>query len=262
MSAQKGSWKCKECGHYGKKHMKYCMYCGTVRGQTKRPVSSELHTGIVTMNPMSMSMFYALERELKVTGELSADTLLRYALRRVGWDPSASEETQKTPARFIKYLLEYLNPFEPARILGDGFKGPANHGIHGLIAQCNIPFRMICEHHLLPAFGLAHVGYIPRQKVVGLSKLARLVDGAGTHRPSMQELIGEKIADALMSCLDANGAVVMIEAEHTCMACRGVNAPGVITSTQVIRGVFRDVPAAREEFMALVASAKGKGSNR
>jgi len=200
--------------------------------------------------------------DIATLGEVRPETLLRFAFKRVGFNTDVDPSTQNTPRRFIKYLMEYLNRFDPMAVLGDGFKGPEDHGIHGIVAQCNIPFRMICEHHLLPAFGLAHVGYIPRHKVVGLSKLARLVEGFGTQQPSMQELIGEKIADALHKGLDSNGSIVLIEAEHTCMSCRGVTAPGVITSTQVIRGVFRDVPAAREEFAQLVASAKGKGSNR
>ena len=120
-----------------------------------------------------------------------------------------------------------------------------------MIAQSNIPFRMLCEHHLVPAIGRAAIGYIPNKRVVGLSKLTRLVQAVGTERPSLQEYICDKVADLLFEHIDPKGVIVAIKAEHGCMACRGVNSPGVMTMTSSVKGVFRDVPAARDEFFQL-----------
>lgn len=165
-----------------------------------------------------------------------------------------------TPERFIRYLVEFNQPCDPAEVLGELFDvAPSMGGIHSMVVQANIPFRMVCEHHLLPALGRANVGYIPRGKVVGLSKLTRLVQAMGTSRPTLQEVVCESTADALQNVADAAGTMITIHAEHTCMACRGVNSPRVTTSTSSLRGVFRDVPAARQEFFDLVRQAKTDG---
>lgn len=151
-----------------------------------------------------------------------------------------------TPKRFIKYLLEFMQgELDIEKVLGKGFE----HGSSDtMVTQSNIPFRMICEHHLLPAIGKASIGYLPNGRVVGLSKLTRLVDAVGTEKPSLQEAICDRIADLLYKTIDAKGVIVAIYAEHGCMACRGVNSPGVITSTTSIRGLYLTVPAARDEF--------------
>lgn len=157
-----------------------------------------------------------------------------------------------TPVRFVRYLQEFNRPFFPHDVLGELFDGPSADGIHGLIIQNGIPFRMVCEHHLLPALGKAYVGYVPSGKVVGLSKIARLVDAVGTSRPGMQEIFTEEIADMLDSYLKPKGVMCVIHSTHSCMACRGVNVPDVPTTTSCIRGVFRDVPSARTEFLSLI----------
>ena|ERR1700761_5685705 len=176
-------------------------------------------------------------------------------LEMFGHDLFHDESMKETPERFIKYLAEF-HKGEPnvEAIFKQGFEADtAAGGIHGMVAQSNIPFRAVCEHHLLPMFGHAAIGYIPNQRVIGLSKLARIVDAYGTARPSLQERIAEKIADAFdRPPVAAKGVIVIIKAEHGCMACRGVNKPGVVTTTSVVRGVIRDVPAARQEFFNLI----------
>ena len=169
--------------------------------------------------------------------------------------PDATEQLQRlTPGRFIRYLAEFNKPYRPQDILGDLFDGPNAEGIHGLIIQNGIPFRMVCEHHLLPAIGRCHLGYVPNGHVVGLSKLARLVDAVGTSRPGMQELFCEEIANTLETYIKPKGVMCVISSIHSCMACRGVNVPDVSTTTSCIRGIFRDVASAREEFLALITA--------
>jgi len=114
-----------------------------------------------------------------------------------------------------------------------------------------------CEHHLIPFFGVAHVGYIPNQKgqLTGLSKLARLVD-LYARRPQVQERMTSQIADALMSVLEPSGVIVVIEAEHLCMAMRGVRKPGARTVTSAVRGSFRDSDSTRAEAMSLLVSRR------
>ena len=118
----------------------------------------------------------------------------------------------------------------------------------------DIGFAELCEHHLLPFFGKAHVAYLPNGKIVGLSKLARVVE-ALAQRPQVQERMTEELADLLMEELDARGVGVILEATHTCMTIRGVRKPGSICTTSAMRGVFRDNPSTRAELMALIYGA-------
>lgn len=153
-----------------------------------------------------------------------------------------------TPRRVASYLLEFVKPF-PESIWKGVFDA---EGHSGIVALSKIPFRMICEHHLLPALGHAAIGYIPNKKILGLSKLPRLVDAVGTERPSLQEKITDRIVDLLEKHIEPLGAICVIKAEHTCVACRGVATPGIITATSSVRGNFRNVPAAREEFFSMI----------
>jgi GTP cyclohydrolase I len=109
----------------------------------------------------------------------------------------------------------------------------------------------MCEHHLMPFTGRVHVAYLPNGKVVGLSKLARLVEGYA-RRPQVQERLTTQIADALMEELHPQGAACVIEAVHTCMTLRGVRKPGSVMSTSALRGVFKDNPATRAEALSLI----------
>ena len=159
----------------------------------------------------------------------------------------------ETPKRFVKYLLEFMKPYNASEIL-KGF--PVEEGFHSLVVQSRIPFRAVCAHHLVPFFGHASVGYIPTTKVVGLSKLARLVHAVSHASPSLQELICDRVVDDLQAILKPSGAICVIHAEHMCMACRGVAEVGVVTSTASIRGLFKENLALREEFYALCQGAK------
>ena len=156
-----------------------------------------------------------------------------------------------TPRRVSQYLLEFSNKVDYNKILGAKFD---SHGHHGMVAQAPIPFRMLCEHHLVPALGTAAIGYIPNKHVIGLSKLTRLLQAVGTERPSLQEYIGDKCANLIDEHLEPKGCIVVIKAEHGCMACRGVNSPGIKTTTSSVRGAFLLNEAARSEFFNLVGT--------
>lgn len=160
-------------------------------------------------------------------------------------DPSMRD----TPTRVAKYLLEYRQPLDRSGVFTT-FE--VQKGYHEIISQTNIPFRMVCEHHLLPAWGRAHLGYIPNTRVLGLSKMVRLVNAVGHERPSLQEHIGSRIVDLMEEHLDPQGVALVIQAEHGCVACRGTKSPDVVTTTSHIRGVFRDNIPARQEFMSLI----------
>jgi len=117
----------------------------------------------------------------------------------------------------------------------------------------NIPLASKCEHHLLPFVGKAHVGYMPNQTVVGLSKLARVVDGY-SRRPQLQEILTAQVADALHKELEASGAIVVVEADHLCMTMRGVQKPGSVTVTSAVRGIYARDPRTRQEAMSLITA--------
>lgn len=121
-----------------------------------------------------------------------------------------------------------------------------------LVLVKDIPFFSVCEHHLVPFYGVAHVGYIPKNgKVTGLSKLARAVE-AVTRRPQLQERITSTIANSIVETLNPHGVIVIIEAEHMCMTMRGVKKPGAKTITSAVRGVFAKDAAARAEALSLI----------
>lgn len=162
-----------------------------------------------------------------------------------------------TPSRFIKYLMEFLQPFEPSKVLKVDFPNATiEQGYKGMIVQSNIPFRTICPHHLLPVEGRCHVGYIPATTVVGLSKITRLVEAIGHSLPRMQETCTDMIADTLYSRLQAKGVIVVIAADHGCMFGRGVKVHNTPTTTSTVRGLFLNVSSAREEFFALTSLSK------
>jgi GTP cyclohydrolase I len=120
-----------------------------------------------------------------------------------------------------------------------------------LVLVRDITFHSMCEHHLLPFLGTAHVGYIPRGRIAGISKLARVVEEVA-RRPQVQERMTHQIADLLNDALDAKGVVVVIEAEHTCMTIRGIRKPGSLTVTSAVRGLFKTNESSRAEAMALI----------
>jgi GTP cyclohydrolase I len=117
----------------------------------------------------------------------------------------------------------------------------------------DIPLHSLCEHHLMPFVGKAHVGYIPDGKVVGLSKLARLVEGYA-RRPQLQERLTTQVADAIQERLGARGAIFVVEAEHLCMTMRGVQKPGSVTVTSAVRGIYARDQRTRQEAMSLITA--------
>jgi GTP cyclohydrolase I len=177
----------------------------------------------------------------------------RTIMIHLGLDPD-DESVVETPMRVARMLSSFNQPFDAGALL-KVFDTASDTG--GIVAQSGIPFQMLCEHHFLPAIGKAHIAYLPGSgKVVGLSKLSRLVRAVGCERPSLQEAITERIANLLREHLNAQGVMVIVDAEHTCMTCRGAHAPGVCTTTSVVKGIFRDVPHARQEAMQLLINRK------
>ena len=155
------------------------------------------------------------------------------------------ETTADTPRRVADLYLEMLTPqpFSPTTF-------PNDAGYDELVLVRQIPFRSLCEHHLLPIVGTAHVGYLPGDRILGLSKLARVVD-LYAGRLQVQERLTTQIADWLVDQLHPRGAGVVIEAEHLCMTLRGVQAAGATTVTSTLYGLLRDDPASRSEFLQL-----------
>jgi len=156
-----------------------------------------------------------------------------------------AEELRETPARMARAYAELFNspPFRLTTF-------PNNEGYDELVVARDIPFRTVCEHHLLPFAGVAHVGYLPGERILGLSKLARPVEHYAA-RPQTQERLTKQIADSLAARLQPRGTSVVLEAEHTCMTLRGVRARGTTTITSALLGSLRADARSRAEFLAL-----------
>ena len=133
----------------------------------------------------------------------------------------------------------------------DELKIGFEEGHHEMVIFKDIPFYSMCEHHFLPFYGLAHVGYIPNGRVVGASKMGRVVDILA-KRPQLQERLTGQIADCIVEVLEPQGVAVVIQAEHLCMTMRGVKKPGSNIVTSAMRGLFRKSPPTRSEFLSLV----------
>ncbi|HUU82815.1 MAG TPA: GTP cyclohydrolase I FolE [Phycisphaerae bacterium] len=177
-----------------------------------------------------------------------AERAVRELLQALGEDPDR-EGLRDTPARVVRMYGELFAGLaaDPAEHLSRTFQEPYDE----IVLLRDIQFSSLCEHHLLPFMGRAHVAYLPDDRVVGLSKLARTVE-AFARRPQVQERLTVQVADALMTHLNAKGALVVVESEHLCMKVRGVNQPNSVMVTSAVRGVFRTNPAARAEAMALI----------
>jgi GTP cyclohydrolase I len=175
---------------------------------------------------------------------------VREILVAIGEDPDR-DGLRRTPRRVAEMYAEICSGLhdDPSRHLVVTFE--ADHD--EMVMVRDIPLYSICEHHLTPFHGRAHVAYIPGDdgRITGISKLARLVDGFA-KRPQVQERLTSQIADALIGVLEPRGAFVMVEAEHLCMSMRGVRKPGALTVTSAVRGIFKDNPATRAEAMALL----------
>jgi GTP cyclohydrolase I len=181
--------------------------------------------------------------------EKRAENAVRELLIAVGEDPDR-EGLRDTPARVARAYRELLAGLrqEPEEVLTTTF----DLGHDEMVLVKDIEIVSLCEHHLLPFHGVAHVGYIPAEsgKITGLSKLARLVE-VFARRPQVQERLTTQIADSLMRILEARGAIVVIEAEHMCMSVRGIRKPGAKTTTSAVRGQLRDATT-RAEAMSLI----------
>jgi GTP cyclohydrolase IA len=174
---------------------------------------------------------------------------VREILIAIGEDPER-EGVLGTPERVADayaYLFAGLSE-DPTHHLEVGFMESARD----TVLVRDIPLASLCEHHLLPFIGKAHLGYAPNGRVVGLSKLARLVEGYA-RRPQLQERLTAQIADALYESLGSRGSIVVIEADHSCMTMRGVQKPGSITVTSAVRGIYEQDEALRAETMALIS---------
>jgi GTP cyclohydrolase I len=158
-----------------------------------------------------------------------------------------------TPARMARAYAEFFTPrpFEPTTF-------PNDEGYDELVLARRIPFRSICEHHLLPFVGVAHVGYLPDARIIGLSKLARIVEHFAC-RPQVQERLTKQVADWLQASLAPVGVGVVLEAEHTCMTLRGASASGSLTTTSTLLGTLRTDAGARAEFFTLARSSDDGG---
>lgn len=171
-------------------------------------------------------------------------------LTAIGEDPER-DGLRDTPARVARYFAEVSGGLleEPADHLNKTFEVDHDE----VIVVRDITFYSICEHHLVPFFGKAHVGYLPKKggRITGLSKLARLVDGYA-KRPQVQERLTGQIADAIEGKLDPQGVAVVLEAEHMCMSMRGIKKPGSRTVTSSMRGIFRESASSRAEVLRLI----------
>ena len=173
---------------------------------------------------------------------------VRMILEAIGEDPER-EGLRETPARVARMYEEIFGHGEqdPHVALRKTFK--EDH--HEIVLVKDISFFSMCEHHLLPFFGKAHVAYIPNGKIVGISKLARVVE-AIARRPQVQERMTSQIADLIEESLNAEGVAVIIEGVHTCMTMRGVKKPNSVVITSAMRGDFRKRITSRTEIMALI----------
>ncbi|QIX52313.1 GTP cyclohydrolase I FolE [Rhodococcus sp. DMU1] len=188
--------------------------------------------------------------DARVIGEVqpadlcAAEAAAEAFLRALGIDVD-SGGVRDTPKRMTR---AYSDLFTPQSFELTTF--PNDEGYDELVVAKSIPMRSVCEHHLLPFSGVAHVGYLPGARVVGLSKLARIVEFFA-RRPQVQERLTKQIADCLVDRLGPKGVGVVIEAEHSCMSMRGVRAIGATTVTSTLLGSFRDDPRSRQEFFVL-----------
>jgi GTP cyclohydrolase I len=202
---------------------------------------------------LNLSKKHQLERDRvinrrpsKEEAEEAVRTLLAYS-----GDDSEREGLKDTPSRVIRSFDEFYSGYlkDPVEILERTFE--ETNGYDEMVLLKNIMFVSHCEHHMAPIIGKVHVAYLPRGRVVGISKLARVVE-VYARRLQIQEKMTAQIANAINGVLEPGGVAVIIEAEHHCMTTRGVNKPGVSMTTSKMLGAFRDDPRTRSEFLANV----------
>lgn len=193
----------------------------------------------------------AVGRPSRAEAEAAVSTLIRWA----GEDPSR-EGLRDTPRRVVDAFSEFFAGYaaDPEDILRRTFE--ETDGYDEIVLLRDIRFESHCEHHLVPIIGRAHVAYLPHRRVVGISKLARIVD-IYARRMQIQEKLTAQIANAINDILEPKGVAVVIEAAHQCMTTRGIHKPGVVMTTSRMLGAFRDDPATRRELMAMIGKSTG-----
>jgi GTP cyclohydrolase IA len=177
---------------------------------------------------------------------------VREILLAVGEDPNR-EGLRDTPERVARMYVEMFSGLgrDPRELLQKTFTQKYDE----MVLVKDIGFESMCEHHLLPFYGTAHVAYLPQGKIIGLSKPARVVEVL-SRRPQVQERMTEELADLIMEELDARGVGVILEATHSCMTIRGVRKAGSVCTTSAMRGAFRTNPSTRAELMALIYGSR------
>jgi len=180
------------------------------------------------------------------------EAAVREILFAIGEDPDR-EGLLETPARVARMYAELFAGLhaDPRQLLAKTFEQKYDE----MVLVRDIRFASVCEHHLLPFTGQAHVGYLPSGRIVGLSKLARVVEVLA-RRPQVQERMTEELADLIMEELTPRGVAVVVEASHSCMTIRGVRNPDSLCATSAMRGAFRDNPATRAELLSLLGNPR------
>jgi GTP cyclohydrolase I len=193
---------------------------------------------------MTISHLHSVAPAAEPIDAARAEGAARDLLLALGADLT-DESLRETPRRMAEAYAELLTarPFTATTF-------PNDEGYDELVVARDIRFHSLCEHHLLPFHGVAHVGYLPGERIVGLSKLGRVVD-LYARRLQVQERLTTQVARWLCDTLEPRGVGVVIEAEHLCMSLRGVQKPGARTITSALHGVVRDDPRTRQEFLAL-----------
>ncbi len=198
----------------------------------------------------SIAALHAVAAEHSFVDLDAAERAAAELLKALGADTS-SESLEETPRRIAAMYAELLSPapFNATTFPNDG-------GYDELVVAREIQFHSLCEHHLLPFTGVAHVAYLPGERILGLSKLARVVDSFARSL-QVQERLTTQVAGWLQRELEPKGVGVVIEAEHLCMSLRGVQKPGAKTVTSALHGLVRDDPRTRQEFLALTKRSNG-----
>lgn len=203
-----------------------------------------------TVRPMVGARQSLMKKEAAVIDQAKIEAAALSMIEAIGDNPRR-QGLVGTPQRIAEMYAELFSglDMDAKAELAVGFE----EGHHEMVILKDIPFYAMCEHHLLPFYGVAHVGYIPNDegRVVGVSKLARVVD-IFAKRPQVQERMTTQIADAIVEALQPDGVAVIIQAEHLCMTMRGIEKPGSNVVTSATRGLFRSRAATRAEFLALV----------
>jgi GTP cyclohydrolase I len=187
--------------------------------------------------------------------EAKISSAINDIIKAIGDDPDR-EGLAGTPERVAEMYAELFSGLhqDPREELKVGFE----LGHREMVVLRDIPFYSMCEHHLLPFYGVAHIGYIPNEegRIVGISKLARVVEII-SKRPQLQERMTTEIADTIMDAIKPDGVAVVIQAEHLCMIMRGIKKPGSNVITSAIRGIFKRKAASRAEFFSIIQGKQG-----